>query len=355
MADESKPSIRDAHWTSRRATARHSVGIRTSPLYPDCSMPLLLQPVAGAPDVVSWAAPRCSDLQELLSRHGALLFRGFSLASQGSLEDFIRAIAGQPLSYRERSSPRSVVAGKIYTSTEYPADQRIFIHNENSYADVFPGVIAFHCVVAPTEGGQTPLADCRKVLEGLPARIRDRFACEGVLYVRNFSADVGLSWSAAFGSDEPDEVQRRLSEWGYTVTWCGNRLHTRRIGPAVIRHPQSGEDIWFNHAAFFHVSTLAAPLRDSLLALFGEDGLPNQTYYGGGDSIDGDTLDAIRGAYHAETVMFAWQAGDVLLVDNIAVAHGRNAFRGPRRVVVGMARACEAAREDNAWRVRLRS
>jgi hypothetical protein len=44
-------------------------------------------------------------------------------------------------------------------------------------------------------------------------------------------------------------------------------------------------------------------------------------------------------AYHAETVSFPWQQGDLLMPrhDNMLVAHGRAPYTGRREVLVGMA------------------
>jgi alpha-ketoglutarate-dependent taurine dioxygenase len=38
-----------------------------------------------------------------------------------------------------------------------------------------------------------------------------------------------------------------------------------------------------------------------------------------------------------------WQAGDLMVVDNVRTAHGREPFEGPREVVVAMADAVHLA------------
>jgi alpha-ketoglutarate-dependent taurine dioxygenase len=95
--------------------------------------------------------------------------------------------------------------------------------------------------------------------------------------------------------------------------------------------------VWFNHAAFFHVSTLEPSIREPLLAEFPEADLPHNTYYGDGSAIEPAVLDEIRAAYQQEMVIFPWQAGDILMLDNMLTAHGRMPFMGGRKVVVGMA------------------
>jgi alpha-ketoglutarate-dependent taurine dioxygenase len=117
----------------------------------------------------------------------------------------------------------------------------------------------------------------------------------------------------------------------------GNRLRTRQVRPAVARHPRTGEMVWFNHATFFHVSTLEPTIRETLLAEFKEEDLPNNTYYGDGSPIESAVLDELREAYQQEMVPIAWQERDILMLDNMLTAHARAPFVGPRKVLVAMA------------------
>jgi alpha-ketoglutarate-dependent taurine dioxygenase len=104
-----------------------------------------------------------------------------------------------------------------------------------------------------------------------------------------------------------------------------------------VRHPRTGEEVWFNHATFFHVTTLEPAIRESLLGEFEEDEFPTNSFYGDGSPIETSALDELREIYRQETVTFPWDRGDVLLLDNMLVAHGRAPYVGPRNVLVGMA------------------
>jgi alpha-ketoglutarate-dependent taurine dioxygenase len=307
------------------------------------SLPLTIRPALGGLSLAGWAASNRATVESLLARHGALLFRGFDGADLQGLAELVRAVSGDLLEYRERSSPRTQVADNIYTSTEHPAHQAIFLHNENSYAHTFPLKLFFLCSVAPAEGGETPVADCRRILEALDPRIRERFAEKRVLYVRNFSDALGLPWQTVFGTSDRADVSARCREAGYDVEWLDGGLRTRRVGPAVARHPRTREATWFNHATFFHVSTLEADVRDALLAQYGEDRLPNNTYYGDGSPIEPSVLDELRRAYLDAKVRQPWQDGDVMLVDNVLAAHAREPFSGARKIHVAMSEPCTAA------------
>lgn len=312
--------------------------IRTSFLSGGRAFPLVLEPKIPGVNLTSYAENNRGSLEAQLDQHGALLFRGFDLATPEAFQGFVAACSQGALEYTERSSPRSRVSGNIYTSTDYPPNHPIFLHNEQSYNVTFPQKILFFCVTASPVGGGTPIADCRRILARIPAEVRERFEHLGYLYVRNFGDGFGLSWQEAFQTDRRAEVEEYCRKHRIEFEWRGEeRLRTRQLRRVVARHPRTGEASWFNHLTFFHVSTLVPEIRDAMLAEFRLDDLPNNTYYGDGSPIEPEVLDTLRRLYHDETVVFPWRKGDILMLDNMLSAHGREPYEGPRKVVVGMA------------------
>jgi alpha-ketoglutarate-dependent taurine dioxygenase len=140
-------------------------------LYADKDLPLLVVPAVDGVDLVAWAEGKRALIDEYLQKHGAILFRNFDIRTTINFEQFVRASAGELLEYADQTSPRHKVNGNVYTSTDYPARQSIFLHNESSYAAVWPMRIFFFCVSPADEGGETPIADVRKVLSHIPAHI----------------------------------------------------------------------------------------------------------------------------------------------------------------------------------------
>ncbi|WP_335151105.1 TauD/TfdA family dioxygenase [Nostoc sp.] len=301
------------------------------------SLPLLIQATIEGVNLVAWSANNQELIKKYLLKHGGILFRKFQVKEVAEFEKFIQVVAGELIEYRDRSSPRSAIKGKIYTSTDHPAEESIFLHSENSYAATYPLKIFFHCVTPAQQGGETPIADTRKLYRKIPKEICDRFAQKQVMYVRNFGDGFGLPWQTVFQTDNRQEVETFCHHHGIEFEWRGsNKLRTRQIRPAIAKHPHTSDLVWFNHAVFFHISTLETGIRKALLAEFSEEDLPHNTYYGDGSQIEVDVLDKLRTIYQQETIVFPWQTGDILMLDNMLTAHGRKPFVGKRKVVVGM-------------------
>jgi alpha-ketoglutarate-dependent taurine dioxygenase len=301
------------------------------------SLPLLIRPGDRGVDLLELAAGHRALIRERLVQHGGVLFRGFPGVTVDTFRQLIVALSGGPLEYQERSSPRHEVSNSIYTSTDYPAAQTIFLHNEQSYNTVWPLHIYFHCAVAAPAGGATPIADCRKVYRRLSENTREKLESGGYCYARHFGGLLGLSWREAFQTSEAAVVEEYCRANDIDFSWgAGDTLSTRQLRPVVRAHPETGETTWFNHLTFFNVSTLGQETAEALLS-FGKDELPNNTYYADGRDIEPEVLAELRSAYLAEQVSFRWRPGDILMLDNMLAAHGRQPFTPPREVVVGMA------------------
>ncbi|WP_238009488.1 TauD/TfdA family dioxygenase [Dactylosporangium sp. AC04546] len=281
-----------------------------------------------------------------LATRGAVLLRGFDVGGAEGLAAAVRAAAGEPLSYTEQSSPRSVIQGNVYTSTEYPPQETIPLHTEMSYQKVWPLTLFFHCVEPPSTQGATPLASVRHVHDLIDPAVREEFQRRRWMVVRNYGEDIGLRWRTAFGTDSRAEVERQCAAGDIAAQWSadGDGLRTTAVRDAVHRHPADGSPVWFNHIVIFHDSSLPGEVREALLELYGPGGLPNNSFYGDGGTIPDDVVAHLRQCYRTASTRFDYQRDDLLLVDNMSVAHGREPFTGPRRIAVAMAEPSDAPR-----------
>ncbi len=299
-------------------------------------LPLVMEPAADQVDLAEWASNNRDYVNSKLHKHGGVLFRGFGLSTP---EDFERVAAAI---YKEIYSeygdlPREGVAGKIYTSTPYPADKAILYHNESSHMNAWPTRISFFCVIAAKEGGCSPVVDCRKVYQQLNPAVREKFEKLGLMYIRNFSDGLDVSWQRFFQTEERAAVEEACRNQGFIAEWYGkDSLRVKQKCRGVLRHPVTGEMLFFNQVQLHHVHCLDPETRQSLLSIFKAEDLPRHVYYGDGSPIEDSVMDHIGELYENNAVRFQWREGDMVTLDNMITAHARDPFLGPRKIVVAL-------------------
>lgn len=304
---------------------------------PGSALPAVIDATASDSDPLVFAATERRHLEALLATHGAVLVRGLRIEGPDELERIAMVLLGALADYDDRATPRSVLAGRVLTSTDAPAHLTIPAHNEASFAAEVPARLLFWCARPAARGGRTPLTDAVRVYRRLDAAVRDPFERLGVRYLRAFGFGPGMTWQKAFGVTEREALERHCRERGIGWEWCGgDRLRTVQVRPAVARHPLSGEPVWLNHAMALHASSLPVELRRTIEREMGAAALPHATTYGDGTPIPDEVVEVLRAAYRAETATFDWREGDLLLVDNLRVAHGREPYSGERSVAVAM-------------------
>lgn len=310
--------------------------IKTEYLHPDELFPLVAKPAVADVDIADWAKNNREFIEAKLLQHGGILFRGFIDPVVAAFEEFALSICSE-LFGEYGDLPREGVSGKVYGSTPYPADKAILFHSESSHLHRWPMKIWFFCVQPAQQGGETPIVDCRKIYQLLDPKLREKFAQKQIMYVRNYTDGLDVSWKDFFQTEDKSVVEEYCRQAGMEFEWkAGNNLRTRKIRPAIAKHPKTKEMVFFNQLPLHHISCLDAATRASLLSVFGEENLPRNVYYGDGTPIEDSVMAQIQAVYAQAAVSFPWQAGDILMLDNMLAAHSRNPFIGSRKIVVAM-------------------
>jgi alpha-ketoglutarate-dependent taurine dioxygenase len=331
-------------WAERRKTIKPQAIsfagqelVKLSFLQSDAKLPLVIEPLLEDLQLPFWVNNNRSFIEGSLLQYGGLLFRGFQISSQSDFESFLNSLGLPPMSYMEAATPRTQLSDTVYTSTEFPAEQTIALHNELSYVRTFPQKIWFFCVQPAERGGETPIANVGKVYQRISTEIKARFLERGWMLVRNFGGGFGPTWQKSYHSSDRRSAEEYFRRNGVEFKWLGgDRLRTKQVRPATICHPKTGERVWFNHISFWHFSSLEPQLRKMLLEEFGEEGLPYNVYYGDGSPVEESVVEELREAYRQETIAFPWRKGDILMLDNVSIAHGRASFVGDRKVLAAM-------------------
>ncbi|MFJ5970736.1 TauD/TfdA family dioxygenase [Streptomyces sp. NPDC093060] len=308
--------------------------------------PALLH-VESPGDAASWAAQYRESLHAQVTEHGALVVRGLGLRDVAQVGAVFAGLTGGLMPEQEAFAPREAYGSGLYSSTAWPANQPMCMHHELSYRLEVPGLMLFACLTAPGEGGATAVADAEQVLQALPTALTERFEREGWLLTRAYNDEIGASLAESFGTDDHSEIEHYCRAHAIDFAWQPDgSLRTEQRRSAVVRHPLTGRRCWFNQIAFLNEWTLAPEVREYLVDEYGADGLPFNTRYGDGTPIGEDVVQLLNTTYEQHTRREPWQAGDLMLVDNLRTAHSREPFTGERQVLVGMA---EPRRLADCW------
>ncbi|EPJ97838.1 non-ribosomal peptide synthetase [Pseudomonas sp. CFII68] len=305
------------------------------PLREGSKFPLLIQLRDRELAPAIWAQANREKVESWLREHGGILLRGFDLPTPAAFEAFCQALCPQ-LYGQYGDLPKEEGGKNIYKSTPYPKDRMILFHNESAHQHRWPRRQWFYCQTPATSGGATPIVDSRQVYRELPTWLQANLRRKQLMYVRNFSTSLDVSWQHFFQTQEREQVERICRESNIDFEWRGaNDLHTRQVCPAVILHPLTGEESFFNQIQLYHPAFLDADVREQFLR-DGATAMPRQVFYGDGSELEPSAIEAINAAYDRCAVRFDWQQGDVVMLDNMLAAHARDPFEGERKIVVAM-------------------
>jgi alpha-ketoglutarate-dependent taurine dioxygenase len=289
-------------------------------------------------DPAGWAAEHKDALRAVVAEHGAVLVRGLDLRDAAEISAVFRRLATGLMIEREAFAARQVYADGVYSSATWPANQPMCMHHELSYRLEVPSLLLFACLSAPTKGGATAVSDSPTVLDALPADLVARFERDGWLLTRSYNDEIGASLAESFGTEDRDAIESYCRANAIAFEWQPDGgLRTWQRRSAVVQHPVTGQRCFFNQIAFLNEWTIDPEVREYLVEVYGADGLPFNTRFGTGEPLTEEIVELINQVYEANTVRELWQAGDLMLVDNIGTAHSREAYQGPREILVGMA------------------
>jgi hypothetical protein len=294
------------------------------------------------------------NIQTVLSKHGGILVR--SIGTEWSAADLERAvlqITPHLRDYIGGTSPREIVHGKVMTATALPGDWSIPPHQEMAYTKTPPSFITFFCECQAATGGESTVTDMRSVLATIDSRIRKKFDRFGIQLRRvlpsietlRLKPGIQKPWSEVFATDDQRKVESIVTAKGWKAEWLpGNTLRLwQDVVPAVITHPISGESIWCNQAHLFSPACMMAwAAEDGRRAEYetlkaakkSHPEMLDDMLLGNGEPVpDEDALHIYRVLRQLEAELLL-SHGDLLILDNLILAHGRKPFTGNRRVLV---------------------
>ena len=284
-----------------------------------------------------WLESSRSLLLDELSRHGAILIRNAPVMDPQDFDRVVQTFRLDNFAYRNSLSNavRKNITERVFTANEAPAEVAIYLHHEMAQTPYYPSKLFFFCEQAAESGGETPLCRSDVLLAGLEREIPDfvnRCRELGVCYTNVMPADndaasgQGRSWQSTLRVAGKKEAESRLKELGYSWQWLSddNLKVTTRPLPAV-RTLEDGRQVFFNQ--------IIAAWRGWQDA---RNDANRSITFGDGSSMTVDHLEHLLALSDSLTFHLPWNTGDVALLDNFLVMHGRNPFSGRRRVLASL-------------------
>ncbi len=312
-------------------------------LFPEKCMPLVIQPSNkmgnSLKSLCNWLMDNREDILNELYKYGALLLRGFDLNNIKQFENCASIIGNSLTDYCGGDSPRDKLSSVVYTSTSYPPEYKISMHNEKSFSKIYPNLLFLFCDIPPDEGGETPILDGRKIYSLLDKNIIDKFMTKKLKYVMNLhdGYGIGKSWKECFETSDKNEVEKLLYKAQANFKWkIDGGLRIEETVDPIIKHPKTGEIVYFAQADQWHPSNLDKKTLHSMQLVISEEDFYHHCYYGDGSHIEIEYLEKIRNLTEKESISFQWEKGDFLVLDNILTLHGRYPYKGNRRILVAM-------------------
>lgn len=301
--------------------------------------PAVVVPPAGDFAAADWVSEHRQSIEDLLAKSGAILFRGFPIKGAQSFDDFSAAFDYPDFTYQQSLSNAVRInhTDRVFTANEAPPDVEIFLHHEMAQTPIYPTRLFFYCQQAAEEGGATPVCRSDKLYEALcrhDPQWAARFEQHGVKY-KTFmpfepdpSSGQGRSWKSTLGVEDPQAAEARLHELGYSFEWQADDSLVV-VSPALpaVKPLPDGSKAFFNQLIAAYQGWKRVK-EDPSSALQLGDGSP----------IPASILDDVTRLAGPLTYDLAWQDGDVAMVDNYRVMHGRRPYRGARKrsVLVAM-------------------
>jgi hypothetical protein len=310
----------------------HQSAPQTSFLKQGDDFPLVIRPAMSDIKLMEWININIDFVQTNLLKYGALLLRDYSVNSASEFYQVSSILIPELKIYRIGYTDHKAPDSQIHSTVSIPSSKRLLWHNEDSFNHYrWPMRVMFYCHKPADQGGETPLVDCRKLSRLIDPKINQRFLDKGIMFVKNYWPKFGMSYDRDFGTSDKNLVMEYCRRYDMDFEWGDDdHLRTRCVRRVIDSHPRTGEKIWFNQAQLWHSYCVDAEILSLWSSIFKEDDYPYNCYYGDGARIEDSIMNEICEAAKMSEVRFPWQRGDILIIENMLIAHGRSSFVGVR-------------------------
>jgi alpha-ketoglutarate-dependent taurine dioxygenase len=283
------------------------------------------------------------ELKSLFKEEGFLIFRGFNPDTK-AFEHFTDGFSDDYMDHRGGGSLREVInkdGDKTILSVSYnydpnksgfdKKDQKSFplaLHSDRSYTKTQPPLMWFCCVTPAKVEGETLICDGVQVAKALSPRTVEFFRNSRINYIRTYTEKEWQLWAQ---TDSLDGVRSYCDENELKLTVNpDNSITTESLKWAIVKPRWTDQDAFVNSMLLVQWQEDVLKVKRSVVRM--EDG----------SEIPADIWSDVRAVTDEKLREIHWHPGDIAMLDNTRMLHGRREFSDPnRRIFVRMAHSVD--------------
>lgn len=267
---------------------------------------------------ISRSMPQSEDVVPLLKERGALLFRGFDLGKDKFVQ-FTEQLTPDFIDYSGGSYARDAIDGDN-TVLSVTGNRQFFavpLHGEMFYTKYKPTILWFYCISPPASDGETTVCDGVEIFNQLSAATQKLFTEKDIKYIRHYSNEV---WQGIYLTDDPQRVAEICADRDtqFVHHAADNSISTEYQCSAIAKPLYTDKPAFVNN--ILPVMVQEANGHTHSIVRFAD-----------GSKISDEVIAEINEVADRLTIPVAWQAGDLVMVDNSRLMHGRFAFNDTQR------------------------
>lgn len=267
------------------------------------------------------------NIRSLFKKSGVLLFQDFDINTD-KFEQFTNLFGTEFMHYIGGAQVRKIInenGDKTISSVNFYTDsdkqqKRTFklpLHGEMFYTKSRPTLLWFYCVAPPLEDGETTVCDGVQVYQQLSEATKNLFKTKRLKYIRHYADG---EWQGRFQTDDLSELAKfcRESDLNLKIDKGTQAITTEYVYPAIVKTRWGGQEAFLNSILIVEWQE-AAGKTDSIVRLEDNSRIPD------------DVLLELQEVTERLTYLISWQRGDILMIDNTRMLHGRRAFSDQQR------------------------
>ncbi|MDJ0556204.1 MAG: TauD/TfdA family dioxygenase [Microcoleaceae cyanobacterium MO_207.B10] len=250
------------------------------------------------------------EIINLFKSSGVLLFRDFE-NDLDTFTEFSNSLSTNFMDYTGGAFNRRIINNNATILTVNDFQDEVKLHGEMYYTNKPPLMLWFFCANPPLQDGETIVCDGQQFFDELSNSMKDLLSKKKLKFPGNYTKE---SWQKKFKTNDLNVVKEICQGNGMKVkTNEDESIDFQFICPAIHKSRDGKHDVFIN-------SLLPAKKINPKLVCFDDD-----------SEITDEIISELNEIAEKITVEISWQKGDILMIDNTRIMHGRRAFSDNQR------------------------